>query len=206
MNLHKINFSEERQFLADSQRFYDEKNFRPDRKTIERNYAGQRIKSTFDKDDFLDHSGVDYNVVNKIYLIGLAEYKTKLTFEQFLYLAFWDSSLWKETRNYGRSYFNSRTKRYENHEFRKPHKFKKTAKTQAKELTEKERTKKEWKEYKKLNKDKAKTHAKRYNSWGRALKSFAARRERRYVKQRIHKEQETDSKISKILFDSYYYD
>lgn len=201
-----INLEKEKDFLSDSIKFYDSKNFSPNRKIIKVNFSATRTKPAFDEDDFLDHSGAVFKVVQQIYLIGLAEYKTELTFEQFLYFAFWNTEAWERVSNRHR-YLARHTQRHENRPFRKPHKFQQKRGLDPKVKNEEEETKITWREHKKIDRDKSKRFgSRRSSSYGKSLKTYAIRRERRYVKQKIQQGQETDSKISKVFFDNWFYD
>lgn len=157
----------EKEFLYDALNFYKDKRYTPELKTLDANYKKNRENLYFTEEDFLKNSGIIYNIANQIYLIGLAEYKTNLSFEQFLYYVFWNTEIWQHTRV--KSKFSWRTRRNFNpNEYRKKLKF--TQKGIAKK--NKDTVKEDWKEYQKMHRDKKRAHYSRRSRWDRYDRSL----------------------------------
>lgn len=156
----------EKDFLNDAINFYKDKNYQPSLKTIESNYTVYRENPNFTEEDFLKNSQIVFQVVNQIYLIGLAEYKSELSFEQFLYYVFWNPGIWQKSNerySFPRVGRWSR-RRFNKSEFRKKLKF--IQKGIAKKSTE-DSVKESWREYKQISRDKKKSYTRYRSRWER---------------------------------------
>lgn len=163
--LTKEEIIKEMDFISDAEKFYTSKQCRPSLPSLIANYNHLRKKTDFEENDFIESSNLSFAMAQNIYFIGISEYHTNLTFEQFLYYTFWKNPTNDKPVNNYKPYYQPRFN-FTAKTFRKKLKFQQHGVNKK----TKNPTKEDWREFKKFTRDKQK-YASRRSPWSKLYRA-----------------------------------